>query len=147
MQQQTNGEMCVPVINELILENTHIKIWTLRIQISEKPEVCRKGVHLWFEPHQQVRGYFVGLEPPVPGADRCWVQVLYACCTCWASLVLKASRSNSTAAEGSTNLRAEPTMRANRQRSSCMKAMFLLSCQQKLTVKLHHFYSNIKKIV
>lgn len=50
-------------------------------------------------------------------------------CTCWASLVLKASRSNSTAAEGSTNLRVEPTIRANRQRSSCMKAMFLLSYQ------------------
>lgn len=55
--------------------------------------------------------------------------------TCWASLVLKASLSNSTAAEGSTNLRVDPTMRANKQRSSCMKAMFLLSCECRLRVK------------
>lgn len=55
-------------------------------------------------------------------------------CTCWASLVLKASLSNSTAAEGSTNLRVEPTMRANRHRSSCMKARFLLSCQSRMVI-------------
>jgi len=48
--------------------------------------------------------------------------------TCWASLVLKASRRSSTAAEGSTNLQVEATMREKRQRSSCMKARFLLSC-------------------
>ena len=49
-------------------------------------------------------------------------------CTCWASLDRKASLSRSTAAEGSMNLRDEPSRRANRQRSSCMKATFLLSC-------------------
>lgn len=61
------------------------------------------------------------------------------CRTCWASLVLNASRSNSTAAEGSTNLRVEPTIRANRQRSSCMKATFLLSCEQRATLHLTAF--------
>lgn len=67
----------------------------------------------------------VGLEIETLEASRDQRRV----CTCWASLVLKASLSNSTAAEGSTNRRVEPTIRAKRQRSSCMKAMFLLSYQ------------------
>lgn len=66
-----------------------------------------------------------------------------SCCTCWASLVLKASRSNSTAAEGSTNLRVEPNMRANRQRSSCMNAMFLLSCWHKLSQRSPPSHSHL----
>lgn len=61
--------------------------------------------------------------------------------TCWASLVRKASLRSSTAAEGSTNLRLEPTIRANRQRSSCMKATFLLSCVCRHTLNVIHLIS------
>lgn len=105
-------------VKEFVGELTHILEWT-RIHSSCKvlamTQVCVCVCTQWHK--------FVCAR-----ACTCWASV----CTCWASVDLKASLKSSTAADGSTNLRVEPTMRAKRQRSSCMKAMFLLSWEHSI---------------